>query len=337
MSKISISYYRVSIIDDKKTYLSPAESKIGDLLYDYCIKFKTYSNKEELKKVFLTDFFEYFEEKIDNKNNYYGIHSILKTGNYGTDGELVSLEKEEFKSKGRFSNTDAIAMPFGWALYYNSREKFSILAIQHNGLHNILDLVKTILKEIVKDIANGASIIIKPFIPDYYFTQLIDKRQLCELQIVKSINTSDVSDIIDVDGKKEIFAPKVKNIYYNPLLDKKVLKKVFQNNDIDAILEFDNIADENEYVENIIIKDKSGKSLNFNRIHNTRISVDISSEVEKLSGSEHPTPLSLFKAIDSHVMEYLQYYKISVDNYKQQARSYINKPYKRKENENISE
>lgn len=330
MSKISVSYYKVSIVDDKGTCLSPAENKIGDLLYNYCIKFKKYTNKEELKKVFLTDFFERFEEKIGNKINYYGIHSVLQTGNYGTDGELVSLEEEEFKSKGKFSNTDAVAMPFGWALYYNNREKLSILAIQHSGLHNILDLIKTILKEIAKDILNGASIIIKPFIPDYYFTQLIDKRQLCELQIVKSVNKIDISDAIDV--KKEIFAPKVKKIYYNPILDKEVLKEVFNNKNIDAILEFDNIADENEYVENVIIKDKSGKSLNFNRMHNTKISIDISSEVEKVSGSEHPTTVSLFNAIDLHVMEYLQYYKISVDNYKQQVRSYIEDIYVREEN-----
>lgn len=321
MGKISVSYYRVSILDDKGTCLSPAKNEIGNLLYDYCIKFKDYTNKAELKKVFLTEFFEYFEEKIDNKNNYYGIHSILKTGNYGTDGDLVSLEEEKFKFKGKFSNTDAIAMPFGWALYYNSREKFSILAIQHNGLHNILDLVKNILNEIVKNITNGASVSIKPFIPDYYFTQLIDKRQLCELQIVKSVNKHDVSDV--VNGKKEIFAPKVKKIYYNPELDTKVLKKVFNEKNIDAILEFDNIADDNEYIENILVKDKSGKFLNFNRIHNTKISIDISSEVEKPSGSEHPTPLSLFKAIDLHVMEYLQYYKISVDNYEQQVRILI--------------
>lgn len=322
MGKVSVSYYKLEMIDDKEKHLSPADNNIGEKLYDYCKKITEYSGNEKLKKVFLTNFFDFFEEKIDDKINYYCVHSVLQTGNYGTDGELVRSENGEFKSNGTFTNKDAVTMPFGWALYYNKRETFCILAIQHNGLYNILDLVKTIFTDVVKGIPNNISIKINPFIPNYYFTKLIDKNELHELQIVKTINNYDNSD--SIGNKKGIFSPKIKKTYYNPILDKDVLKKVFNERNIDAILEFESIDDTNEYIENIIIKNKDGKSINFSRMHATKIMVDISSEIEKISGSEHPTISSLFKSIDSNVMEYLKYYKISVDNYSEQARSTIN-------------
>lgn len=325
MAKHSITFYKIDFttpVDKKDVPLSPCdistfEQGLGYGLFDYCKQYTQYTDFSNLQQVLEVEHLYLYESKIDDCHNYYGFHCIVNTGEYGTDGDLVGMSDDGTPTKrDSFSKKDSVAMPFGWALYYSENQSCVILAIQCIGNHSILSLVKNIISKYLKTIDKKIGITIKPFIPGYYFDKELAK-EIKELHIVKNVIQNPSNTLGE---RPKIFSTKTETIYYSPTIDKKALKKLkrmFKNRKLLAV-ELGDVANENEEVENVTVINKDGKTINFNRIPQTKVSIDISNKVEKKSGSEHPTVTSLFTAIDSNVLEYLIYYKISVKDTSQE-------------------
>jgi len=318
MKSIGLSFYSFTIVKEvldkkgKKKEECVSLNNIGGIKVTECVynylknKATSYEDDSIKEKISKPENADIVQAKIGNNPYFSSMHSIIKSGEYGVEIELINAETG--KKTHTQNKKEAGVLPFGFALYISNVSSKGILVTQTFGTSGLLTHIKNILELAIKQRISNAYLVVKSVLPHQYFQQLMDKRSITALVVeTKKKSNEDLSDKDSEDFS--ISYKSTEKIYKAPIISDKVkkkLSKVFR--DREALSELSFLVGNDEKIENIKIVFKVGnklKHVNYNTFFNLQISQDISNLVTRNPETEHPIQESLYQFMDDAVQTYL--------------------------------
>lgn len=274
-------------------------------LYNYFLDTgKAYANDKQNERLFRTIQLSCNEHLANSELYYKSITAIAKTGEYGVEAEIVD-SNDTSKTK-TMSSSEAPVLPFGFAIYFNPSKDTAVLITQSSGRNSIASVIKCHLRNMVKNIDNKLCAEIKNVVPHSLLKKLLNH------DVIKSISVEVYKegdfDFVDEYGDITTLQTSRKvSTFKKPLItNKDFLFNIFTQNR--KICKIAGLTNDDEVIENLIVN-FSGKTLNYNAYHNTRITEDISNCFDDVN---IVYPIKLFEIMDERVVEYLNLLKIIV-------------------------
>ena len=340
MATIGLSFYSFRIFGEntsknklKYKILYGNNFNIGKLIYNELKnKAERFANDNLKEQVSRVDFAEINHHNLDDLYYFSSLKSIVKSGNYGVETEIIDSENGE----KAFTQTkkQAGVKPFGFALYYSKDIRTGLLVTQSFGVHGISSLLKTELQSIIKQIDPELIVEIKSVTPKDYLEKLLTTSQISDI-CVEKYKKKKAHDL--ADDKNFLFDSSVIEMHYkNPLISdqKKFLEIITNRRPLNTELSF--ITSEEEEILNFKFECKvNGKSkkVSYNNYFSMRITEDITKEVTIDPNTGHPGRDSLFEIMDNISIWYLHTMNVVADNNNKEIKKHNIKLFTTEEND----
>ena len=319
MAKIALTIFSLKVSNSKepqKVYeLNKIKGKsLTDHLYSYLESLsKSYddNNDESIYKVTNIEHKDFF---YDDSHYCSCVNSIIKSGKYGIESEIVDKISGEVKFTK--SVTDADVLPFGFSLMIPAQAtEIGLLITQTFGIYGVTKLIKDLFSRLIKSINNDLEVNISNIMPNEYFRKLLENNHIKNIRLIKY--TKDYSDKADyIDGKKFnlLDFKEIEQIYKQPSIGSKFKRLLFDSftnrRDFNQI-----IGIENQTYDNIKIDfniNSSVKTVNYNGFSNLQVSEDITNEVTINTATGQPQIDSLYKEMNKTSIQYATLLKVLI-------------------------
>lgn len=309
MSTISLSFYTVQITD---TAMNPPAAQLftnlsgktlTHILHDY---FKgtasDYQNDKTNERLFRTVSFNEYEHMHNNKLYFSSVSITVKTGNYGTEAELI--DSEDTAQKRHIKATEAAILPFSFSIYYNPLKDTALLVTQSISRNSISPVIKKHLSDMVRQICPTYKAIIKNVIPHELLKELLQNEKIKNIKI-ETYKPSNYTIEDALGAHTDIKTEKTITVFPKPFLsDKNFIFKLFSQHQ--KISRIAGLTNDDETIENLSIE-FDHKTLHYNAFMNTKVSENITRLIDD------PTNVStvkLYQIMNEKAFSYLKSAKI---------------------------
>jgi hypothetical protein len=309
MAKITLTYYTMTVfetLDKKHSY----PVVIGDIVDKYGNDFSniakkyfyncalSYQNDTKKENLFRAELFNLNNHYYDGLFYFKSITGIVKSGNYGIEGELVDSANTAMRRP--INSTEAPVLPFGFGIFYNPERDSAILVLQSVGRNGITAQMKTRLDNMVAEVNPNYTVQIINVAPTRMIMQLFndDKVKSIKYEVYAPNNTIAVEDRL---GQTTTLTTSSKTtIIKRPVINNvEFWIKLFTNRT--KLSTLTGLANGEEELENISVE-FNNKTLNYNAYTNTKVSEDIS---EHFKDEPNVVPERLFNIMIENVLPYL--------------------------------
>lgn len=265
-----------------------------------------YQNDKEKEKVYRPDNAEVMTASINNSFYFGTLHSIIKSGDYGIEVEIVNPDTgEKTHTQAR---KEAGVMPFGFSIYYSDISSEGILISQTFGNHGMFSHLKGILEDSVQLFMHSARVKVSCVIPHTYFKNLM-KSKVIKSIVVESKKKKSSEDLDDLQSAL-VDCNSYEHVYKDPIL-KHGFKETLQNLFIkrEPLVNITGLVDPDEKIENIKINFKEEsryKVVNYSTYFSLKVVEDITKDVNKNYETGHPIQESLFEKMNDHAIIYME-------------------------------
>lgn len=317
MAKIGLSFYSLKV---KVPYVNNGKEKykyiklghdncfnISDCIYNYLKnKSELYCDDKSNEKIYKPTYIETNSYYVNDSYLLSSINSIIKSGNYGVEMDIVDPEKNitvYYQKKQQ-----AGVLPFGFSVYFSEGIETAVLVIQTFGAKGMSSKIKEILDEAIKKYDIKYVTEIKTIQPDIYFKRLMKEekiKNIC-LETYKKPKTIDRDSKIKSELPIDYSEKEVK--YKKPILnDKNKLCEYFINRK--SLKSISGLTSDEEEITNMKIEflvNGKPKTVNYNTYFNLMITEDITEDVVISKNTGHPNRKSLFEEMLRYALTYLQ-------------------------------
>lgn len=317
MAKIGLSFYSLKV---KVPYLHNGKEiykyvklgnnehfNISDCVYNYLRnKSKQYHDDKSNEKIYKPTYIETNSYYVKDAYLLSSIKSIIKSGNYGVEMDIVDSEKNitVYNQKKQ----QAGVLPFGFSVYFSEGIETAVLAIQTFGSKGMSSKIKEIIDQAIKKYDSKYVTEIKTIQPNIYFKRLMEEEK------IKSICLETYKKPKTIDGDSEIKSQCLVDYsekevkYKKPLLnDKNKIYEYFINRK--SLKSISGLTSDEEEITNMKIEflvNGQPKTVNYNTYFNLMITEDITEDVVISKNTGHPNRKSLFEEMLRYALTYLQ-------------------------------
>ena len=309
MSTISLSFYTFQITDtamDPPTaqlFTNLSGKALTHILYDY---FKgtasEYQNDKTNERLFRTVSFNEYEHKHNNKLYFSSVSITVKTGNYGTEAELI--DSEDTAQKRHIKATEAAILPFSFGIYYNPLKDTALLVTQSISRNGISTIIKKHLSDMVNQLCTTYKVIVKNVIPHELLKQLLQNEKIKNIKI-ETYKPSNYTIEDSLGAHTDISTEKTITVFPKPFLsDKDFIYKLFSQHQ--KISRIAGLTNDDETIDNLSIE-FNHKILHYNAFTSTKVSENITQLIDD------PTNVStekLYGIMNEKAFSYLKSAKI---------------------------
>lgn len=265
-----------------------------------------YQNDKEKEKVYRPDNAEVMSANINNSFYFGVLHSIIKSGDYGIEVEIVDPDTgEKMHTQAR---KEAGVMPFGFAVYYSNISNEGLLISQTFGNRGMFSHLKGILEDSVQLFMPGAHVKVSCVIPHTYFKNLMRTKAIKSI-VVESKKKKCTNDLDDSQSPLVDYNS-CEHVYKDPIF-KTGFKEKIQNLFVkrEPLVTINDLIDPDEEIENVKINFKEGsryKVVNYSTYFTLKVVEDITNDVSKNLETGHPLQVSLFEQMDNQAIIYME-------------------------------
>jgi hypothetical protein len=332
MKNISLCFYQFSVFktvkkNGKETEVSVCLDDINGESIANCVytflrrNVDKYEDDKEKEKVYKPDSAEVKTASINNHFYFGALHAIIKSGDYGIEVEIVDPETGE-KTHTQ-AKKEAGVMPFGFSIYYSKISREGILISQTFGNRGMFSHLKGILEDSVRLFMPNASVIVKCVVPDIYFQNLMNSKEMQSIVVeTKKKTTKDLDEqcpLVDYESREHVYKKPIFKIGY-----KEKLINLFTKREPLAII--NGLVDPDEAVENVKINFKSNsryKTVNYLTYFSLKVAEDITGSVKTNIETGHPQKESLFEQMDKKAIFYMEDLNIIMPKSSHESIDYI--------------
>lgn len=294
--KVTLACYLIKVreLNNTETYLNidtlGGNGNFEQFIKDFFDSMYSVDKNEERKKTVQLDT-NNFTLNIANRK----ISGIIKSGEYGSEGNIIDSDTGEIKYKKKADEADE--KPFYFLLHFPENKDEAIIILQRTGNLGIVDVVNYKLRNFLKKKYNHLTLEFQPLVTKELMNLFMNESIIRKVTLTKYILPSDVATKVRKKDHDE--KPIAMELSFRAprggMLDRKIIKKFVEdpNTKIFSIKGIKQLGFDNNYSAAIqVIHNGNVRTVDLTDTGQVRPYYDVHDEIEQ-EKSGHPNFISI--------------------------------------------